>query len=936
MKRCVLEDVRRSCACALLAVTAAGAGWAQAPAERQPSQKASAVRNYNIPAGNLAQALSRFAAEAGVILAFDAALVQPHTSGGLHGTYSVESGFAALLQGQPLQLQHDANGYTLRRAAVKPVISPVSEAKNEDLPTVEVRDYAIGTVNALNREMIQALPKLNGDITSQLKINPNIQFSEKQLSSQTGGEIAPAEISIHGAKPYQNEFVVDGISITNDIDPGSVVSREDMEFVPGASQALAVDADLMCDVRVLDSNVSAEYGRFTGGVVQAELCKARKTFGGKVSVGYSGSNWTHLIIDPAKQNAFNNSSTADDEPEFRKWTYTASVETRPSPEWGLVVSTVRRTSDIPLKQFTASGEKTTQTRLNETLALKADWTPQDSRDSADFTLMYAPNEGTYFKQNAKNSAYTLEGGGTALSARLVRALDSQTITQQLSYTETTQSRRSDANYYTPWRWSTAKNWGDPSAETNPVTTTSIEGGFGNLDQTLSALNYKIKTQANEWDWGSTKHTLVAGLDLKEQHASYERLSDLTQYTGNPTQVTANWTGTLTQTACSQDSYGCSTSPTLTSGSKGQYFRARSIYKAGSLDLDAESYGAFVEDSMRWGAWTWRLGARVDYESLMNNTNIAPRSSVEWDVQDNLHLTAGANRYYGRSLMAYALQEKVRTLKYTQTRNLNSIGWNAATQNKPANRLQDIDSPYDDELHLAALWDLHEWGQWNLGLTERQGKNQIVKRLYTKQTGCDANQCFVYTNEGGSTTSDLTLSWNSNQPWKVAGTETTAWVAFNKSNVRSNYSTYAEAYSAEDDEIIQYDGKFINYSDMPADNYNRPWTLRLAAITKVPAHKLTVSNVLRIRDGYQQILKQTGVTAMYNGTEVDVWKRTKLPLAMTLDTVFQWTPFTYKQQQLDIKLSIENILDRPNMTTTNSTYATYERGRTFLLEVAYQF
>ena len=70
--------------------------------------------------------------------------------------------------------------------------------------------------------------------------------------------------------------------------------------------------------------------------------------------------------------------------------------------------------------------------------------------------------------------------------------------------------------------------------------------------------------------------------------------------------------------------------------------------------------------------------------------------------------------------------------------------------------------------------------------------------------------------------------------------------------------------------------------------------------------------------------------------MDVWSSTKLPEAVTLDTVFQWTPYVHKKQQLDIKLTVENILDRANMTTTTSTYATYERGRTFLLEVGYQF
>lgn len=935
MKCCVLEDVRRGCACVLLAVGTVGVCGAQTQSERAPAS-ANSVRTYNISAGALAQVISRFAAEAGVILSFDATLLQGRQSIGLRGSHSVDEGFVVLLQSHSLQAQRDTHGYSIRRLPI--TTGPNTPTHVAELSTVEVRADALQTGGTLTRELIRAMPAVNGDIGSHLRMNPTIQFSEKQLSSQTGGEIAPAEISIHGAKPYQNEFFVDGISVANDIDPGSKLaqnpmSTENTEFVPAGAQALALDAELMCDIQVHDSNVSAEYGRFTGGVVQAELCKARKPLSGRVSVAYTGSNWTHLIIDPSKQTEFDNSSTADDQPQFRKWTYKASAEVRPSADWGLSVSTVRRTSDIPLQQFTASKETSTQTRLNDTVAIKADWSPESSRDSADVSLIYAPNEGNYFIKNAKSSDYTLVGGGLALSGRVVRALDGHTLTQQLSFTETTQSRRSDADFYTPWRWSTAKNWGDTSLATNPVTTTSVEGSFGSVDQVLQSWNYKIKSQADTWQLGDTQHRIISGLDLKQQNARYQRLGDLTQYFGTPTQVSA-WSGSLTQAACALDVQGCSTSPTLSAGSQGQYFRNRYVYKAGALDMDAQSFGAFVEDSVRWGAWTWRLGARADYDSLVDDTNIAPRSSLDWDALDNLRLTAGANRYYGRSLTAYALQEKVRTLRYTQTRNANSIAWNTATQNRPANRLQDIDSPYDDELHLGALWDLQQWGQWNAGLTAREGKNQIVKRIVRNQTGCDVNQCYVYTNQGGSTTTDLTVGWNSNAAWKLGTTETTAWMAFNKSAVRSNYSSYADTYSATDDEIIQYDGQFIRYADMPADNYNRPWTLRLAAMTKLPQRRLTVSNVLRIRAGYEQ-MTQSGTTD-YNGTTVDVWKPTKLAEAVTLDTVFQWTPYVNQKQQLDVKLTVENILDRANMTTTSTSYATYERGRTFLLEVGYQF
>ena len=64
-----------------------------------------ARRSYQVPAGSLGAALTRFAGLAGVNLSVDPALVSGRNSNGLSGEYGVEEGFARLLQGSGLQLQ---------------------------------------------------------------------------------------------------------------------------------------------------------------------------------------------------------------------------------------------------------------------------------------------------------------------------------------------------------------------------------------------------------------------------------------------------------------------------------------------------------------------------------------------------------------------------------------------------------------------------------------------------------------------------------------------------------------------------------------------------------------------------------------------------------------------------------------------------------------
>lgn len=929
---------RRALGIAVLATLLAGGSplvHAQAPAVQN------AARSYAIGAGPLAEVLNRFAAEAGVVLAFDAAQVRTLRSDGLRGSFTVAAGFAAILGTADFEVQASGkDSYVLRRKPA-PVRQdrPQAEADSEPRVLEETHVFAhyLPTVDQLDQQMLRTMPALNGDMTSQLKLNPNIQYDESLLSSQTAGEIAPAEISIHGAKPYQNEILLDGVSIANDIDPGNKIVTTSPEYIPGNAQALAVDSSILCEVEVKDSNVSAEYGRFTGGVVDARICSARKKFGGSVGIGYTSSDWTTLFIDDAKREEFENSSDADNQPKFKKWSYRATLETRPDPSWGVLMSVIRRQSDIPLRHFstdnanTTESQEVTQHRIQDTLALKADYTPAGSRHKGDFSLVYAPSSNSYFIEDYRNSDYTIDAGGLNLSGRLESKYEQATLTHQLSLTRNEQSRRSDADYYRNWRWSTDKNWGDPT-ESNP---TSGEGAWGNIDQKTQTLGYKFKSAFSELKFAGMRHRFSTGAEVRDQSGEYERLSETKYYL-----TVANLPTTGSIASCqyadgSVDSEACSATPS-SGKTVGQYFRRLMTYKAGRFDLSARSYSAYVEDDASWKDFNLRLGGRVDHDSLVQGTNFSPRSSLTWQALQPLSVNVGANRYYGRNLFAYALQEKVHSLVYTQTRS-GTLTWGEATQALPSNRLEDIKSPHDDELTAGLTYD-SAWlgGPLALRFTHRDGKNQIVKRLVTKQSDCASSQCYIYTNDGSSLTKDITLSWSSNSALKIGPAVNRFWFALNKSDVKSSYSTYADTYSstAYNDEVIQYDGKFMRYSEMPADNYNRPWTLRLGAMSTLPAHHLTVTNILRIRDGYRQML-QSGETE-YEGTTVDVWTKETLPRSIALDTVIAWEPCLTAAQSLSVKLTIENVTNRRNRISVSDSYSTYERGRAFALEVGYSF
>src|SRR6202166_916094 len=123
-----------------------------------------------------------------------------------------------------------------------------------------------------------------------------------QTGSSTGGGNTErgfgAPISISGARPDQNSYRLDGISI-NDYSNGA----------PGSVLGDNLGIDAVEQVSVLGSNYPAEYGRTSGGVINAVTRSGTKTFHGDVYEFFRNSaldarNFFDGRIPPFKRNQF--------------------------------------------------------------------------------------------------------------------------------------------------------------------------------------------------------------------------------------------------------------------------------------------------------------------------------------------------------------------------------------------------------------------------------------------------------------------------------------------------------------------------------------------------------------------------------------------------------------------------------------------------------
>jgi len=186
----------------------------------------------------------------------------------LPGTYEVRTtatGFSTAVQ-KGITLTVGAQqvlDITMQVGQMNQTVEVTTEA-----PTVELTSSELGaTVNATT---VRELPLNGRSWTDLANLQPGVVAAQTHASGDVNRGYG-AQLSISGARPQQNNYRLDGISI-NDYSnggPGSVLG-----------QNLGVEA--IQEFSVLTSNYSAEYGKTSGGVVNAISRSGTNQFHGSV------------------------------------------------------------------------------------------------------------------------------------------------------------------------------------------------------------------------------------------------------------------------------------------------------------------------------------------------------------------------------------------------------------------------------------------------------------------------------------------------------------------------------------------------------------------------------------------------------------------------------------------------------------------------------
>lgn len=175
-----------------------------------------ARRSYQVPAGSLSAALTRFAGLAGVNLSVDPALVSGHNSPGLSGEYAVEEGFARLLQGSGLQLQPvGEQAYILTPApeGSSLQLAPTSIMGATDLAQGE--PYAGGQVA---RRGSQGLLGSRDFMETPFSMTTYTSEVVKNQQARTLGDLIASDPSVRATNPAGGrfeQFTIRGFSLFN-------------------------------------------------------------------------------------------------------------------------------------------------------------------------------------------------------------------------------------------------------------------------------------------------------------------------------------------------------------------------------------------------------------------------------------------------------------------------------------------------------------------------------------------------------------------------------------------------------------------------------------------------------------------------------------------------------------------------------------------------
>ncbi|MBN3122013.1 TonB-dependent receptor plug domain-containing protein [Pectobacterium brasiliense] len=792
----------------------------------------------------------------------------------------------------------------------------------------------------LNAEQIKKMPTGNGTVTELLRNNPAVQFSNTANSSNIPGELAPENVSFHGEKFYNNNFMIDGLSNNSNINPGANKGQMNgdpdgysaIDLPSGGPQSFWINSELIETLEVFDSNISAKYGDFTGGVVDARLMdpKLDSVFG-KISYRTSRDSWTSYHVDGGISEDFYSATNLYYQPKFKKQFYSATFNQPLSDKAGFIFAYNRQQSDIPY-YHSYMGQWDDQERISETYLLKGSYLA-DNGDIIRMTGMYSPHESKYYKKNIKNGAFTNIGGGYRFNMEWEHNANWGKMTSLAGYQFEQNKTEHEANEFTQWVYSSSRlGFISPSLDWQSSNVASQIGGYGTFATEKKTTTLKQDYELNPTFLLGMTHQVDFGWQADFASTQYRRFQDA--YTSS---VAANATYVNPNVVCLPGDSMCIPGE--------QFAGTRTLFPARTVQASYNSYAAYLQDSMSYGRLEVTPGVRVTYDDFLENLNFAPRFAASYDVfgDRSTRVFGGANRYYGANMLSYKLRQGIGT-NILERRTSSTAPWVSDPARLGSNyTVSDLNTPYSDEVTLGLSQRVINT-VWTAKWVNRQGKDQFGRESIT----ANGQSYRVMNNQGRTEGNTLSLEVQPISPHRFSFAEVNWKLGASMVKNKSNSIAYYDDTNTDESRVI-VDGKLMYKGDMDAMDFNTPWTAFLSVDTYFPAIRVNWGQRVGYTSGYKGYLTASAQTVCPGGSpacdadpsfsgSAAEHVSTKYDDFISYDWRLSYSQPIYKTQTLDFTLDVLNVLDNVVETQQISRFdtkiVTYKPGRQFWLGVAY--
>ena len=198
------------------------------------------------------------------------------------------------------------------RAEEAMLLEPITVEQNQEgTRALETSDEGAGSTY-IDAEGVQIRSDGSGDANTALTTLPHVQASRTALND--GGtntddvlDLKPLELSISGASVTENTILLNGVnidSITGNSNPTTSTELNRQDGTPNIygfyglhSQTQFIPTAFVESVEALDSNVSARYGGFQGGVIKYQLKEPSLLRPeGSFTLNYGTHDWTSYLL----------------------------------------------------------------------------------------------------------------------------------------------------------------------------------------------------------------------------------------------------------------------------------------------------------------------------------------------------------------------------------------------------------------------------------------------------------------------------------------------------------------------------------------------------------------------------------------------------------------------------------------------------------------